>query len=330
MGDESHRAFGFSFGKFAVEQLAMENFARLGMTQDDLPAALDRYLRRLDNAACVTVVDQMIRELGVFYDRAARSGWLDQFRDSCQSHPLHKMVLEDPFTERAFTKPRGYAGDAVMLDYIYRPKKMALTEVGSAINFMTTGVTSAKSIIWRRDHLGTEIVKTVGRTRNARILSVASGHLRELDVVRSMVEQRDFEIVALDQDGESLQEAVNSNPEFNITPVNRSISHLFKGRDDAKYDLIYSAGLFDYLPAKTASGLLDRLLGMLTPSGRLIVGNYTPENYGRGYMEGMMGWSLLYRSEAELEAFLQPEREHRMYRDEPGNVVYLEVSSHWN
>jgi extracellular factor (EF) 3-hydroxypalmitic acid methyl ester biosynthesis protein len=69
---------------------------------------------------------------------------------------------------------------------------------------------------------------------------------------------------------------------------------------------------------------------MLTPSGRLIIGNYAPENYGRGYMEGMMGWSLLYRSEAEMEALLQSKGEYRVYRDEPGNVVYLEVSSHWN
>jgi extracellular factor (EF) 3-hydroxypalmitic acid methyl ester biosynthesis protein len=296
----------------------------------ELPSALDRYLRRLNDAPCVTAVDEMIRDLGVFYDSAARSRSLDQFRDVCQSHPLHKVVLEDPFTERAFSKPRGYAGDAVMLDYIYRPRKMGLSEIGSAINFMTTGVSAAKSIIWRRDHLGTEIAKTVGRTRNARIMSVASGHLRELDVVRTMVEQRDFEITALDQDGDSLQEAVNSNPEFNIRAVNKSISHLFKGQDGTNYDLIYSAGLFDYLPAKTASGLLDRLLGMLAPSGRLIVGNYAPENYGRGYMEGMMGWSLLYRSEADLEALLQPKGEYRVYRDEPGNVAYLEVSSHWN
>lgn len=64
------------------------------------------------------------------------------------------------------------------------------------------------------------------RIRNARILSVASGHLRELDVVRSTVRQRDFEIIALDQDGDSLQEAVNSNPGFNIYPVNKSISYL--------------------------------------------------------------------------------------------------------
>lgn len=308
---------------------AMENLAQLDMSEE-LPSALDRYLRELRSVPSVTIVDEMIRGLGVFYDRSARSGSLAEFRETCQSHPLHKVALEDPFTERAFSKPRGYAGDAVMLDYIYRPGKMVLSELGAAINFVTTSVSTARSILWRRDHLGTEIAKTVGRTRNAKVLSVASGHLRELDVARTMVEQRDFEIVALDQDGESLHGAVNSNPEFNVIPVNKSISHLFKGQDDTKYDLIYSAGLFDYLPTKTASGLLDRLLAMLTSSGRLIVGNYAPENYGRGYMEGMMGWSLLYRNETELVALLPSKSECRVYRDEPGNVVYLEVSSNWN
>src|SRR5262245_61405851 len=41
------------------------------------------------------------------------------FREQVQSHPLHRLFLESPFTRRAFTKPRGYAGDAVLMDLIY-------------------------------------------------------------------------------------------------------------------------------------------------------------------------------------------------------------------
>lgn len=41
-----------------------------------------------------------------------------------------------------------------------------------------------------------------------------------------------------------------------------------------------------------------------------------------------MGWTLLYRNEAEMVSLLEAERERRVYRDGPGNVVYLEVSSH--
>src|SRR5215471_14831280 len=105
----------------------MEYLARAEIA-NDVRCALDRYQERLENVACVTIIDEMIRELGTLYDQAARAGALPEFRDACQTHPLHRMALEDPFTERAFSKPRGYAGDAVMLDYIYRPRRLELTE----------------------------------------------------------------------------------------------------------------------------------------------------------------------------------------------------------
>lgn len=310
------------------EQINMEGWAQPEIL-GDLCSVLDRYHERLERVACVTVVDEMIRQLGTSYDIAARTHALSQFRAACQTHPLHRLVLEDPYTERTFSKRRRYTGDAVLLDYIYRPRPLALSDIGAVIHFMMTGASPAKSVIWRRDHLGAEISTTVRHTRSARILSVASGHLRELDLVRNMVGHRDFEIVAIDQDREALKEAVNSNPDFNIIPVNTSVARIFERQDGAKYDLIYSAGLFDYLPAKAASGLLNRLMEMLAPSGRLIVSNYAPENYGRGYMEGMMGWTLLYRNESDMERLLQSrtETDCRMYRDEPGNVVYLEISS---
>ena len=298
-----------------------------------LPETLDVYLERLTNEPAFSLAEQLIVQLASFYDAAVKQGALVEFRAQCQQHPLHEIIRQDPFTERAFSKPRGYAGDAVMLDYIYRPRPLSLSEVGKQLHSATTGVSSAKSISWRRDHLGTEIAKVIDDVPDASILSVASGHLRELDVVRELADQRDFRIDALDQDEESLKEAVCSYPDFNINPIHRSITHLFKTKEEACYDLIYSAGLFDYLSIKAGSALLQKLLELLKPDGRLIVGNYATDNFGRGYMEGMMDWCLLYRDEADLIDLINltgNAREHRTYRDAPGNVVYLEVSQRWN
>jgi extracellular factor (EF) 3-hydroxypalmitic acid methyl ester biosynthesis protein len=50
-------------------------------------------------------------------------------------------------------------------------------------------------------------------------------------------------------------------------------------------------------------------------------------------MEGMMDWRLRYRDEAstvDLINMTGTRREYRIYRDAPGNVVYLEVSRRWN
>ena len=43
--------------------------------------------------------------------------WTDYAR-RCLEHPIRQLLHQDPFTRRAFSKPRGYAGDAVMMDYI--------------------------------------------------------------------------------------------------------------------------------------------------------------------------------------------------------------------
>ena len=78
-----------------------------------------------------------------------------------------------------------------------------------------------------------------------------------------------------------------------------------------------------------ASDLLGRLAARLAPGGRLIVGSYTAENSARGYMEGMMSWSVIYRSELDLERLADSSRlkRFRTYRDAPGNIAYLEVCS---
>ena len=39
--------------------------------------------------------------------------------EEARRHPLHRLLLESPFTRRAYDKPRGYAGDAVLMDLIY-------------------------------------------------------------------------------------------------------------------------------------------------------------------------------------------------------------------
>lgn len=301
----------------------MEGVARNDVI-GELPSMLDCYRERLSHVQCVAIVDEMIRNLAVVYDGAMRAGALPEFRAACQMHPLHDLVLQDPFTERGFRKPNG---DGVMFDYIHRPRRLALTDVGAAVHFVTTGMCTAKSLRWRRDHIGAQIVKTVKRKRNAGILWVAGGHLRELDVVARMVSRRDFEIVALDPDRESLVEAVNSNADFNVVPVHKPFSHLLSGEGRATYDLILAPAMLDSLPDGAASILLGRLIDRLAPSGRLIAGNHAPGNYDRGYVEGMMGWALRYRTEADLKALLPRDGTHRLYRDKPGNAIYLDFSA---
>ena len=299
-----------------------------------LPEVLDGYFARLGNVACVTIVDELMRSLAEFYDAAAASDRLAEFRAHCQSHPLHRLLLDDPFTAHGFFKPRGQAADGAMLDYIYRPRCLALSEVGEAVHFVTTSLGAAQSMVQRRDRFAKAIAQTVRATRKARILSVANGHLRELDTARRLLDRRDFQILALDPDATSLREAVNANPDVNIVPLQQPLWHFLHQIDGSEaseigFDLIYSAAPFEQLADGEAADLLGRLASKLVPGGRLIVGSYAAENSARGYMEGMMGWSAIYRSELDLERLAVSSRltRFRTYRDTPGHIAYLEVSS---
>ena len=80
-----------------------------------------RFKQRRHCGPCSPVGAHALDEL--FDDLLARrgqqpEGWPEYAR-LCLSYPLRGLVHQDPFTYRALSKPRGYAGDAVMMDYIY-------------------------------------------------------------------------------------------------------------------------------------------------------------------------------------------------------------------
>src|SRR5258707_10055171 len=61
----------------------------------------------------------------------------------CRAHRLLPMIHEDPFTGRAFKKPRGYAGDAELLDLIYGPEERWARPQASPLGMSIYQYTSA-------------------------------------------------------------------------------------------------------------------------------------------------------------------------------------------
>jgi extracellular factor (EF) 3-hydroxypalmitic acid methyl ester biosynthesis protein len=297
----------------------------------DLEILLTSTAVQLLAAPSVQVIDHLTGELGTFHDLAKAAAHFSEFKRTCQAHPLFALILQDPYSRRAYEKPRGYAGDAVMLDYIYRPGRVVTSRLGHVVHKATTQLPNAKSIAWRRDYLAKLIWQAADKAEKPSVLSVASGHMRELDVVRGRVAHPDaIEISALDQDGDSLEECVRSYPEFNIRPLRKSVAALIKRNELGfqNFDVIYSAGLADYLSDRMLGALISRLYQLLRPEGVLTIANYTPDSHGRGFMEGFMDWSLIYRNERDLLLLareVSPAARFETFRDGPGNVAYIKI-----
>ncbi|WP_375770935.1 class I SAM-dependent methyltransferase [Archangium gephyra] len=257
--------------------------------------------------------------------------------DTCRPHPVHSLVRQEPFTRRGFEKPRHYAGDAVMLDFVYEdlaPERLGTTSIGTGINRFLCAQRSTASLRGRRDYLARYIDRVSGERADARVLSVACGHLRESRRSLAVQQRQVGEFLALDQDLRSLGVIDSELGHLGITPVAGSVKDILRNQlrfDDM--DLVYASGLYDYLPQPIAIRLTAQLFSMLRPGGRLLLANYADphkDSAFKAYMEACMDWWLIYREENEVAAWTSdiPRgqlRRQELFRDETENLIYLEL-----
>jgi SAM-dependent methyltransferase len=260
-----------------------------------------------------------------------------QFCRDCLNHPIRDLVHQDPITRRSFARPRGYAGDAVLLDLMYQtemPERARASKLGQEICQFMYEQPSATSLRGRRDLLARRLNALSEERPDAGILSVACGHLREAQLSQAVRERRLGRYLAVDQDPKSLAVVQRELVPFGIEAVPGSVKALLKGQlAFSDLDFIYAAGLYDYLPQALTIRLTRLLFSMLRPGGKLLLANYTDATFDSGckaYMEAFMDWWLIYREEHEVQEWLQdiPRSElaaHRLFRDEVGNLIYLEA-----
>jgi extracellular factor (EF) 3-hydroxypalmitic acid methyl ester biosynthesis protein len=298
----------------------------------DVNGFLDEMQDRLLVGDAVASVRLLIDRLREYRQASSEEDWRDRIRPACLQHGIRDLLHQDPYTRRAFAKPRGYAGDAVMLDYVYRGDAPSeTTRLGREIFYCTTRLPNGLSVVARRDYLATNIDQIACVSDRPRILSIACGHLREAQCSRAVQDRSVGEFFALDQDPESLAVVEKEQSAQGVTPVLGSVRSLLRGgMPFSDLDFVYAAGLFDYLSDAVATRLTARMFEMLAPGGRLLIANFVPESHGRGYMEAFMDWELTYRDEADLSSLTReiPMRAiswQRAFRDSYGNIVYLEL-----
>ncbi len=68
-----------------------------------------------------------------------------------------------------------------------------------------------------------------------------------------------------------------------------------------EYDVVYCAGLFDYLPDRVCQQLMNMFYGMLAPGGLLLVTNVDNSNPIRNIMAYIFEWRLIERNAAGME-----------------------------
>lgn len=306
----------------------------------DLNTMLDEAFRLLSNANgnrddVGKAMDAIFRELEVQKEGRSPEEW-DACIKACRDHAVRQLVHQDPFTFRAYSKPRGYAGDAEMIDLIYAPEEQwpepVATPLGLDIYRYTSSAPAAAGVRARRGFVADLIDETTTARPGCDIMAIAAGHLREASLTTAFRRGRIGKFVALDSDPVSLQEVDRSYGRYGITTIPSPFAQLITNRlKVGTFDLIYTTGLFDYLNENTGRRLVTTMFDMLNPGGQLVVANFLPGIRDVGFMETFMDWKLIYRSRQDMvnltmeidEAEL---RDLSLFTEDNQNIIFLRVT----
>lgn len=234
-------------------------------------------------------------------------------RDYLMNH-LSRFFKHSPFMHRAYTKPLGYAGDYEMMNMLYRDHAEGLSTFGRALNVYATSLGVARANINRIEYFRQAITHTASRVQGhrVRIASIGCGPAHEiLNILQhSPGLGPRLDVTLLDQDHGAIAHCERTlataaaRTGTHIQTIQQGVRVLLsKSRAQAAlatYDLIYSAGLFDYLDDRAFAKLLGSLHGCLQPSGELIIGNVAENNPDRWAMEYFTAWHLHHRTPGKL------------------------------
>jgi extracellular factor (EF) 3-hydroxypalmitic acid methyl ester biosynthesis protein len=310
---------------------------------DDMHAVLAEGRSVLDRASACFEDDQvhlgmeeLVLGLKVTRQRMSGNSWESFCRTECVGHPVRFMVHQDPLTERAYFKPRGYPGDAVLMDLFYGDERVKAfvdeaTKLGREIYQKTSNGSAARSLRRRKEILAAMIDRVSSARSSAHVLTLGCGHLREAELSSAVKERRVERFVAFDRDPDTLRVVREKFGPLGIETAEGSVNELIENAGElGRFDFVYAAGPYDYLNRLTATRLTEALFRCTRPGGLLLVTNFVHGVRDAGYMEAFMDWRLQYRSAGEMYSLCAtlPETEvadRRTFAEESGGIVFMAV-----
>ncbi|MCB0364190.1 MAG: class I SAM-dependent methyltransferase [Bdellovibrionaceae bacterium] len=228
---------------------------------------------------------------------------------------LCDIIHQSPFANRVFKKPLGYAGDFEMMNLIYKSENIGESLFARCLQYYSVREPAAQAVRNRADYL-THKLSSILDTRKdepLKFLSVACGPAREWFNIVSEVQRfndRKLKVDLIDQDSRALKYAQRQMKEMSahhpnavdFSFIHKAIKNVIARGVEGQYDVIYCAGLFDYLSDPVAQLAATRLFASLAPGGTLIIGNFNVANPNEVIMDLALDWHLIYRSEKDLNS----------------------------
>lgn len=258
---------------------------------------------------------------------------------------LHSLVLCSPFAYRTFQKPLDYAGDYEMVNMMMRETE-GNSLFAKIINLWFLQQPPAEAhrnrVIYLEKKLVEETARVSLQNRPMEAFNLGCGPAWEIQkflTEREICNRAQFTL--LDFNEETLlhtRETLEGikNKYGRTTPiqfVKKSVQQVVKdgtrvAPNSPHYDLVYCAGLFDYLSDQVCLRLMNIFYESVKPGGLLLVTNVDVYNPLRNTMETLLDWHLIYRTSQQARKLI-PEKAHpddfSVKSDITGVNIFIEV-----
>ena len=257
---------------------------------------------------------------------------------------LHPFLLRAPFVFRAYSKPLGYAGDYEMVNQIISDPRQGQNTYFELVNaaFLQTPVAEAHrnriQILVQFLEKHAKMAEQAGRP--FRVLNVACGPAFEVQqfLQKSPLSKwlsfrlLDFSEEALNWTKQKITQELSAKHHHQVEYVQDSVHNLLKWQASQtqptvkEFDVIYCAGLFDYLSDKVCKRLLEYFAARIVAGGSILVTNVHTDNPNKAFMEHILEWYLIYRDEISMQKLIPGNvKTYEIYRDVTGVNVFLEM-----
>lgn len=203
----------------------------------------------------------------------------------------------------SYTKPFGYSGDFFIIEKIYQHYVNPDEKYSKWDKFLHSA--GAVIAVVNRKTLAIEIFeelneKAVGLRQD--VLILGSGPVTETFEFCQKHPDNSLVFEMLDLDKRAIAYAKNKNRKY-LDRMTFNNANVIRFNPEKKFDLIWSAGLFDYFKGKHFVYLVKKYYEYLNDGGEMIIGNFNVENPSRRSMEILGDWFLYHRSPEELKQF---------------------------
>lgn len=217
--------------------------------------------------------------------------------------------------ERMYAKPRGYAGDYATIAQIYANVSGGTGRLGPTIDRAFLESPPSVAVRNRRAMLVDEVLATVSAAggAEAHVTSLACGPAAEIfDVYGRLPSPDRLAVTLVDIDLQALASVADKRDaqklQRQITLSNENLIGLAVGHTETtirQQDLVYSAGVIDYLGDALVVQLINAVHTMLKPGGRIILGSFHPRNRCKAFMDHVLDWRLIHRTETDVDQLFQ-------------------------